>query len=137
MGDRQEAKRLVDLATTAATEIGLGSIATSVEFVRARLDTTGRPGRHGTADPDNTPGVFRRTGSSWEVEYAGRTVLVQHARGLLDIARLLSRPGEAVAAVELLGEPAATASAARGAEVFDERARREIREAPRVGPGGR
>jgi hypothetical protein len=71
--------------------------------------------------------VFRRAGTIWEVEFAGRAAQLPHTRGLSDLAFLLARPDQAVSVLELLGDtPAATE--ARGAPALDERARRAIRE---------
>ncbi len=131
-GDRDEARGLADLAAASASEIGLGSIEPLLTSLGQRLATD--DGGHGTADPavpasegsgDPDQPTFRRAGAVWELSFAGRLVRAPHGRGFVDLAYLLSRPGQAVSALELMGEGAE--AGARGADVFDERARREIR----------
>jgi tetratricopeptide (TPR) repeat protein len=55
------------------------------------------PARSGPA-----PNAFRRDGAVWTLAYAGRTIHFPDAKGLHDLHILLARPGEAVAAVDLL-----------------------------------
>jgi hypothetical protein len=52
--------------------------------------------------PDAGPNVFRRDGAVWTLRFAGRTVQSPSAKGLYDLHLLLGRPGQAVAAVDLL-----------------------------------
>lgn len=134
-GDRDEARRLAEAATATATEIGLRSIEPLLASLHQRIVAI-RPERDTPAEPAAPTGeaaaetatpTFRRCGPVWELDFAGRLVRAPHGRGFVDLAYLLSRPGQAVSALELMGEPAGAAAAARGAEVFDERARREIR----------
>jgi tetratricopeptide (TPR) repeat protein len=113
-GDRDEASRLIDLAQAAAREIGL-----------ATIDTNSAAGTPQAREP--TAAIFRRTGRTWEIGYADKVVRIPDARGLRDLAFLLSRPGVAVSVLEL-ADDADRPSWARGARALDERARREIRE---------
>jgi hypothetical protein len=46
--------------------------------------------------------AFRRDGATWALGYAGRTIHFPDAKGLHDLHVLLARPGEPVAAVDLL-----------------------------------
>ncbi|HEY8517322.1 MAG TPA: hypothetical protein VIS07_17565 [Candidatus Binatia bacterium] len=68
--------------------------------------------------------VFRREGDVWTLAFAGEVVRLREVKGFLDLAQLLSRPGEELHCLELAGrgdEPT-------GADpVLDERARREVR----------
>jgi hypothetical protein len=64
----------------------------------------------------------------WDLGFGGRSVQIPDARGLRDLAHLLSRPGQAVSVLELAGDPGAEVSGVRGAPALDERARREIRD---------
>jgi hypothetical protein len=82
--------------------------------------------------PDSSKGVFRRAGASWTISYAGRTVRLPDAKGLRDLAVLLSRPGEPVPAIDLVasgeGRTLARVSLGIGADpVLDARAKREYR----------
>ena len=124
--DRVAARGLLDLVTPAADAIGLACVTADVDEVRARL--AGEEGAEVGAG-DTTTGSFLRAGDVWELDYAGRVARVPHARGLTDIAFLLSRPGTPVPAIELVGVPGAPdPSRVRGAPTLDERARREIRD---------
>lgn len=110
-GDSELAAQLAGRARNAARQIGLVPVL-SRDLVAAEL----------------RPATFRRAGSVWEVVYGERAVRMPDARGLRDLAYLLSRPGEAVSVLELVHEPGADANATRGAAVLDDRARREIRD---------
>ena len=57
------------------------------------------------ADP-----VFEAGASVWRVSFAGHEVSLKASKGLGDIARLVARPGEPIAAVELAGEVVVLAS---------------------------
>jgi len=84
--------------------------------------------------PEGDDHVFLREGEVWTVAYAGKRCHVKHARGLADLALLLARPGDEVAAVQLMdpdgaaGARPALGVAARKSPVLDERARAEVRE---------
>jgi hypothetical protein len=70
-----------------------------------------------------------RAGDVWTVAFGGRQAHLKHARGLVDLALLLARPGEEVAAAELM-EGVDAAGRAHGPvdPVLDEQARVELRE---------
>lgn len=120
-GDTGTARRLAGLARSAAGDIGMPAVGTAADQLLAGLATPPAAGRDS--------GVFRRDGALWELGYAGRTVRIPHAKGLADLAALLRQPGEPVHVSELISAQAPdTELAARsGDEVFDARARREIR----------
>lgn len=111
-GDRDEAARLLKLASTAAETIGLATLeagpaagSRAAPLVRAR---------------------FRRDGALWELAYAERVVQLPDARGLRDIGHLLARPGQPVSVLELIGGASGATPIDRGPPALDERARREI-----------
>ena len=54
---------------------------------------------------DAPSAVFRGDGDVWKLHYAGRSVVLKHAKGLQDLHRLLSAPGAEVSAAELAGLP--------------------------------
>jgi tetratricopeptide (TPR) repeat protein len=67
--------------------------------------------------------VFRFDGGSWELDYEGRSVHLPDAKGLRDIAVLLSTPGQPVIALTLLG-----LDMPGGADpILDDRARKAYR----------
>jgi AAA ATPase domain len=74
---------------------------------------------------------FRRDGAVWRLGYGGRVVHLPDAKGLRDLHLLLSRPGVAIPAVELL-DPAAgpelvTARRMGGDPILDEEAKARYR----------
>jgi hypothetical protein len=81
---------------------------------------------HAATDDDHGPSgraALRREGSSWLASYGRVTVHIAHSKGVADIAVLLERPGQEVAAVDL----ARTPTTADTGEILDARARRELR----------
>ncbi|MBW0091333.1 hypothetical protein I4I73_18625 [Pseudonocardia sp. KRD-184] len=70
---------------------------------------------------DPVPARFRLDGAVWSLSFAGRTARLPDAKGLHDLATLLSRPGREVRCTELLG--AAVEQPDTG-EVIDAQARR-------------
>jgi tetratricopeptide (TPR) repeat protein len=127
-GDRDMALRLAELAGTAAAELGMSRVA---ETARQLIAATGSAvhGGHVPRGAEPDAGVFRRDGPVWELSYAGRTIRLPHAKGLSDLAMLLRTPGEPVHVSELLSAqaPQTEVAARSGADIFDARARREIR----------
>lgn len=76
-------------------------------------------------------GEFRRSGSIWRLGFAGHTVQVTNAKGLVDLHALLSMPGVDVPAVRLLnphgGEVAAAARSLGADPVLDETAKAQYK----------
>jgi tetratricopeptide (TPR) repeat protein len=120
-GDAGTARRLAGLARSAAADIGMPAVGAAADQILANLATP--------PAIERDSGVFRRDGAVWELGYAGRTVRIPHAKGLADLAALLRQPGEPVHVSELVSAqaPDTEVAARAGDEVFDARARREIR----------
>ena len=79
------------------------------------------------------PGRLRRDGPVWVIEWHGRRSTVPDSKGVRDLAVLLSRPGQALPAfdlVEAAGGPPAAAAAAQSdlGPVLDDTARRAYRD---------
>jgi hypothetical protein len=141
-GDRAAAARLAEVAAGAAGRIGLrpvidaaaellGGLARSPSGPEPAADTalTGDPSGAETAAPIGTAtGVFRRAGSQWELDFAGQRIHLHHAKGLADIARLLAQPGRPLHVSELVALQSGAATPSGADEVFDARARQEIRQ---------
>jgi hypothetical protein len=118
-GDPGDARRLAASALDAAG--ALPPIATRATALLDQLD------RAPSGSAPSARGRFRRAGSSWELAYGGRQVVVPHAKGLVDLAVLLARPGEPVHALELVSQQADEVLAPVGSdEILDRRARQEI-----------
>jgi len=81
----------------------------------ARLvDGVKRAGLTGAVRPpalESAPALsaFRKVGSIWQVSYGGADAHLPHAKGLADIARLLSQPGGEMHCTELMGVEAPSA----------------------------
>ena len=120
-GDADTARRLAGLARSAADDIGMPAVGEAADQILANLATP--------SAIERDSGVFRRDGAVWELGYAGRTVWIPHAKGLADLAALLRQPGEPVHVSELVSAqaPDTEVAARSGDEVFDARARQEIR----------
>jgi len=87
---------------------------------------------HAAGAPPATAGRFARDGGLWTLTYAGSTVRMRDAKGLGDLAVLLGRPGQPVAAADLIAASGAggqaLASLRLGAdEILDATARQQIK----------
>lgn len=65
-------------------------------------DVTPAPGTEATPTPR---GVFQREGEYWTLAYAGTVCRVRDATGMRHLAQLLARPGQQVAATDLIRPP--------------------------------
>jgi hypothetical protein len=120
-GRRAAALELLGETAAAARALGLDSLAAAADAAA-----------HAAGAPPATAGRFARDGGLWTLSYAGATVRMRHAKGLSDLAVLLGRPGQPVAAADLIAasdaDGQALASLRLGAdEVLDATARQQIR----------
>jgi hypothetical protein len=100
------ARALLDgVAHDAASQRMLGAIARTQD-VRERLDRAAGPlGDEG--DPPAPVATLRREQDVWRLDYEGRSVVVQDAKGLHHLAALLASPGTAIPALRLAGDDGA------------------------------
>jgi hypothetical protein len=110
-GERYRAR-----AAGLAAELGLGAVA-----ARVGLPMPPAP----AAGPDGALAVLRRDGELWEVGFSGRSARVRDAKGLHDLAALLSRPGVDVHVLDLASPQAPKPGLREPA--LDSRARAEYR----------
>jgi len=96
-GDAAEAARLLEAVEQDAASIGMHSVARRISGLRQRMRAT-EP-----ADTMSEPNVFRCDGEVWSLSFAGRSVVVPHAKGMRDLHILLSRPGVDVPVGALIG----------------------------------
>jgi len=102
---------------------------------RARTELARVRAAQGRTPPgDGSTNVFRREGDTWTLAFGGRSVPLRDAKGLRDLAVLLSAPGREVAATDLAAGVAGEAGgpvraiAALGADpVLDDQARAAYR----------
>ena len=105
-----------------------------VASLRAALAAIDEPATAGTepveleAPAPLTPrasAVLRREGDVWALSHAGTTVRLRDAKGLRDIARLVSQPGREVHCLELMGGAQVEGSTT---PLLDDKARRQYQE---------
>jgi hypothetical protein len=125
LGDSQAAATHQAQALQQARALGTTAIVTQVEH------ETGRPPLAGPGAPAraaaSTEGMFRRDGDVWVVAYAGRQIRLRDSKGLRDLHALLTRPGTALAALDLAAPGPALAQAGTG-DILDGQARSAYRQ---------
>jgi uncharacterized small protein (DUF1192 family) len=84
----------------------------------AATHLTDRPG----SNVGSTRPVFERCGRRWRVELDGRSVVVEHCRGLDYLAILVGNPGQEIPAVELAAGPGTALGALTNQPVLDQQA---------------
>jgi AAA ATPase domain len=97
LGDHQAAAAHRAEALVQASALGAAALAARVDREAGLPPAAGRDR------------VFRRDGEVWTIGYGGREVRLRDSKGLRDLHALLTRPGTAVAALDL-------AAAARGGQ---------------------
>jgi predicted ATPase len=102
--------------------VGEYSLEMTCRALREPLGGTPQPDEPLVEPDEAAVNDFIRQGDVWKVSYAGRTAFARHTKGMSDIATLLSRPGQEVSAMDLIGAGAVVASTG---PVLDERARAE------------
>ena len=130
LGRWDDAMRHLEEAAALSDRLGArlhgGRARAELERVRAaRCPAPAREAAGGHVGGE--PNEFCRTGKVWTLVFAGRRAQLPDAKGLRDLAVLLSAPGQEVAAPELVtggGQPAETFGAD---PVLDERARAAYR----------
>ena len=123
--------RAIELAWQAIGDyeaIGLSYLAAEV---RALVVAPREPAVAGGATPAATPGRLVREGDMWACTFGGTTVRLRHAKGVADLAVLLSHQGQPIHVRTLEGVDAAVAPAATDVVLDDEaiaRYRRRLRD---------
>jgi predicted ATPase len=122
-----EAHGLADLSAELAEELRVASLAPPlledvgpavVGELRALEVSPGAAAAPAPAAPVRQGEVFRNEGELWRLSYAGLDAHLPDLKGLHDIARLLTAPGEEIHCLELA---AGSASAAEPAAAADDR----------------
>ncbi len=122
LGDTQAAAAHRAAALQHARALGTAATVTQIEHEAGR-----RPPAGPIAAAPAAEGAFRRDGEVWTVAYAGRQISMRDSKGLRDLHALLTRPGTAVAALDLAAPGPALAQAGTG-DVLDAQARAAYRQ---------
>jgi hypothetical protein len=121
LGRRHEARQWLDAAEHAHAAAGAHHLARSTAELRDSLPSgPPRPREYLTAEP----GEISRDGPIWRLRWRGTVATVRHSKGVVDIARLLERPGQEIHVLDLMGSSAVAAGAGGAGPVIDETARR-------------
>jgi hypothetical protein len=93
LGEHEAAARHRAAAVAAARGVGALALASRIEAQAAPVPV---PRAHH---------AFRRDGEVWTLTYHGREIRMRDSKGLRDLHALISRPGTAVAALDLAAAP--------------------------------
>jgi len=128
LGDREAAAAHRAEALAQARALGATALVARIESEGGGSGPPPAAGDGGPAPaaPDH---VFRRDGEVWMLRHGGREVRLRDSKGLRDLHALLTRPGTAVAALDLAGAaPGRLAAAPDTGEVIDAQARAAYRQ---------
>lgn len=119
-----EARRWLDAAEHVHESAGAGHLATSTAALRHSL-TSQLPQAPNSAAVTNE---LSRDGAIWHVRWQGTATTVRHSKGVLDIARLLERPGQEIHALDLMDPTGAAPDTGGTGPMLDETARRAYKQ---------
>jgi hypothetical protein len=122
LGRRRDATGYLRTAREAYRCAGAPLLAAQLDAALAGLGVTPAPAPQ--------QGRFHRDGRVWQLGWQGRASVVPDAKGMRDLAILLSRPGQPVAALDLVAATAGPDATAAGADlgpVLDATARQAYR----------
>jgi len=128
LGDREAAAAHRSEALAQARALGATALVARIE---SEGGASGPPSAAGDGGPEPAAPdhVFRRDGEVWTLRYGGREIRLRDSKGLRDLHALLTRPGTAVAALDLaVAAPGRLAAAPDTGEVIDAQARSAYRQ---------
>ena len=98
--DAQRGRALVQRVARDAAQMGMGQAVARADSLLARLEDSARPAlRRSGARPMRA--ALRREQDVWLLEYDGRSICLQDAKGLHHLAMLFEQPGTPVSALTL------------------------------------
>ena len=123
----QRAFMLLEEALAIAAELGLTSLAASIEQLRARGAEPAAPAA--TAVPSMAYFRLSPDGEVWVCECEQRTFRLRDSRGMQMLARLVAMPNQELHVLDLMGASGGDSPVDAGdsGDVLDERARRDYR----------
>ncbi len=128
LGDLEAAAVHRAEAVTQARALGAIALVARIEREGQPSSAAGDPLEQAAGDP-GPDHVFRRDGEVWTIGFGGCQVRLRDSKGLRDLHTLLTRPGTAVAALDLAGgTPGRVPAATDTGEVIDAQARSAYRQ---------
>ena len=127
LGERETAAGHRTEALSQARGLGAAALVSRIEREGSQAPAGGgRPKAVSRGLPDH---VFRRDGEVWTIGYSGREIRLRDSKGVRDLHVLLTRPGTAVAALDLAGAaPGRVRAEPDAGEVIDVQARSAYRQ---------
>lgn len=130
LGRQPEARAHLERAQSHAERVDARLFADEAAVLERRCAT--RPEPTTTPAPAEVDAVFRRDGQFWTLSFRGQTVRMKDAKGLHDLARLVSEPTRELHVLDLAGsrsDPTGPSLDGVGdlGELLDTRARAEYR----------
>ena len=122
LGRESEARRWLRDADGAYGAAGVDVLARATAALVETLDPHVQPAAVAASVVDH--GRFVRSGSVWQVHWRDVSAAVRHSKGLLDIARLLERPGREIHALDLVDATGSTSPSGGAGPMLDDAARR-------------
>ncbi len=98
-GDAQRGRALVQGVAVGAAQMQMNDAVARADQLLARLEEATSPARRPGARPSRA--ALRHEQDVWLLDYDGRTLCLQDAKGLHHLATLLEQPGTPVSAVRL------------------------------------
>jgi AAA ATPase domain len=124
LGDHEAAAAHRAEAVAQARALGATALVARIEREGAGSGPSPAAGDGPGQAADGPDHVFRRDGEVWTLRYGGREIRLRDSKGLRDLHVLLTRPGTAVAALDLAGgAPGRLPAAPDTGEVIDAQAR--------------
>ncbi len=136
-GDAQRGRALVQRVAQDAAQMQMDGAIARADDLLARLEEPAGSGaraaaagaRRQLARTRPVQAALRRQQDVWLLDYDGRSVVLQDAKGLHHLAALLASPGTPIAALELAGAASGRAAPPPGGKMLTYRARAtELRE---------
>ena len=122
---RKEARQWLDAAEHAHESAGAAQLAASTAaLLHSLTPLPPRPPKSTTA----AIGELSRDGPIWHFQWQGTAATVRHSKGVLDIARLLERPGQEIHAFDLIAVTGSAPDTGGSGPMLDDTARRAYKQ---------
>jgi hypothetical protein len=119
-----EARRWLETAKDTHESAGAAHLAVSTA---ALLHSLAAPPRQARTRTPNV-GELWRDGAIWHLRWEGSGTTVRHSKGVLDIARLLDRPGQEIHALDLMDPTGVAPDVVGTGPMLDDTARRAYKQ---------